>query len=130
MDNLLSFIGLMKRAGAVAIGAENAYDAARLYRARLLLLASDASRNTAGAARNAQGDSDTPLLTLPYTKAELGAALGQKECAAMAVLDTGFAAALCEKLGKTAELELMQRRLAREKSRKTGGKKGPGKNKQ
>ena len=45
-EELLGFLGLMRRAGALAVGAEDAYDAARMGKARLLCLAQDAARNT------------------------------------------------------------------------------------
>ena len=40
-NNILSFLGLMHKAGSLALGGENAYDAARTHRARLLVLAED-----------------------------------------------------------------------------------------
>ena len=42
-----------------------------------------------------------PVLTLPEGKAELGAALGLGELAAVAVCDLGFACAVAEKLAET-----------------------------
>ena len=72
----------------------------------------------AQAARLIQGEGDIPVLTLPYTKQQLGQALGQGECAAMAVTDTGFARSLCEKLGQARLAEQMQARLIREKRRR------------
>lgn len=118
MDNLLTFIGLMRRAGAVECGAEASYDACRLKHARLLVLASDASENTVSAAKNAVTDTKTLVLTMPHTKAELGAALGRAECAVFAVCNTGFARSLSEKLQSTEVQEAMQQRLDREKRRK------------
>lgn len=117
-ENTLHFIGLMKKAGAIAIGAELGYDAARTGKARLLLIASDAAKNTVDGARNAQGERDCPLKKLPFTKQELGMALGQKECAALAVCDTGFARALCQKLGYSEEEEVLTRRQSREGPKK------------
>lgn len=99
MDNILTFIGLMKKAGALAIGAERGGEAVRAGRARLFCLAQDSSDNTRRAARNAMGEGGTRLTELPYTKLELGAALGQEECAAIAILDRGFARALAKRLG-------------------------------
>ncbi|MEA5038467.1 MAG: ribosomal L7Ae/L30e/S12e/Gadd45 family protein [Clostridiaceae bacterium] len=124
MDNTLLFFGLMRRAKALAVGAEDAYDAAREGRARLLALASDAAKNTTDGMENAHGERGTPLLRLPYTKAELGAALGRKECAAVAVTDLGFAKALCEKLGKTDEAATLTEKLLRVRRRKEKKKAG------
>lgn len=117
-ESVLGFFGLMRRAGALAVGAEDAYDLAREGKARLLLLTEDAAKNTADGIRNAQGEHDIPLLRLNCTKAALGKALGVRECAAAAVLDTGFALALCKKLALPELLPALEARLAREKKRK------------
>ena len=114
----LGFLGLMRRAKALAVGAEDAYDAARMGDARLLLTAADASKNTRDGLQNALGDREIPLICLDETKARLGEALGIRECAAMAVLDTGFALSLCRRLGKEEIAEALNARLEREKKRK------------
>ena len=127
----LSFIGLMKRAGALIPGADGIYDAARAGSLiRLILLASDAGPNTCGANTkkgllNAKEECGAPMIQLEATKAQLGAILGQKECAAAAITDTGFAKALCEKLGETelaAQLAERQEREARRKAKKVAKK--------
>ena len=115
----LSFIGLMKRAGALIPGADGIYDAARAGSLiRLILLASDAGPNTKKGLLNAKEECGAPMLELQATKAELGAILGQKECAAAAITDTGFAKALCEKLGETELAEQLAERQQREAKRK------------
>ena len=43
MDNSLLLLGLMKKARALAIGAENAYEAAEQRKVRLLAVANDAA---------------------------------------------------------------------------------------
>ncbi len=115
---ILPFLGLMRRAGALAVGAESAFDAAREKKLPLLALANDAGENTRSAMANAANLAEGPLITLPCAKSELGRALGVGECAALAVLDTGFALALCKKLLLDEETGLMEARLAREKKRK------------
>ena len=99
-EQVLGFLGLMRRAGALAVGAEDAFDVARENKARMLMIASDSAANTVSAMKNAaaQREEGIPLIKLDCTKQELGAALGVKECAALAVLDTGFALALCQKM--------------------------------
>ena len=122
----LSFIGLMKRAGALIPGADGIYDAARAgSQIRLILLASDAGPNTKKGLMNAKEECGAPMIQLEATKAQLGAILGQKECAAAAITDTGFAKALCEKLGETelaAQLAERQEREARRKAKKVAKK--------
>ncbi|MBQ9534728.1 MAG: ribosomal L7Ae/L30e/S12e/Gadd45 family protein [Clostridia bacterium] len=110
MDNRLSFLGLMYRAGSLAIGADKSYDAARRGKIKLLMLASDAAKNTVSGAKNALREKDVPLVTLPYTKAELGDALGKGECSALAILDFGFAISFCERMGFAPESETLRRK--------------------
>lgn len=117
-EETLGFLGLMRRAGALALGAEDAFDAAREHRARLICLAQDAGKNTRDGFFNALEEGKSALLTLPATKGELGRALGVGECAALAVLDTGFALALCKKLGEESLSAQLSERLDREKKRK------------
>ena len=119
-EQVLGFLGLMRRAGARAVGAEDAFDAARENKARVLLMAGDVAKNTVSAMHNAaaQKEAGIPLVKLDCTKRELGSALGVRECAALAVLDTGFALALCKKLEQTDLIADLEARLEREKKRK------------
>ena len=117
MDNILSFLGLMKKARALAIGAESAALMTELGSVRLLLLPKDAAKNSASSIRRAADEWGTPLLQLDVTKSQLGEALGQKECAALGITDTGFALSLCQKVGSTELCEVLTQRLEREKKR-------------
>ncbi len=119
-EQVLGFLGLMRRAGALAIGAEGVYDAARENKARMILVASDGAANTRSAMENAaaQREERIPLIVSGCTKRQLGAALGVRECVAAAVLDTGFALALCRKMELADLIPKMEERLEREKKRK------------
>lgn len=123
MDNILAFIGLMRKAGAVQPGADAAFDACRHGQARLVVTASDAAGNTCRASRAAAEQAGTPHIALAYTKAELGRAIGRGECAVFAITDTGFARALCQKTGQPGPIETLHSRLQRER------KKGPNRGK-
>ena len=112
-NNLLAFIGLMKKAGSLAIGGENAYDAARTHKARLMVLAQNAGDNTMGQAQAVAKQYQVPHITLPCSKEELGGALGMRECAAFAVTDTGFALSLCRKCQMEETAQALSERLAR-----------------
>lgn len=117
-NNILAFIGLMKRADCLAAGGENAYDAAREGRARLILSAADCGPNTTNQAKAAANQCKAALIRLDWGKKELGAALGMGECAVLAVTDTGFALALCQKCGLDQAAGALEARLTREKKRK------------
>ena len=117
MDNILSFLGLMKKARALAIGAESAVLMTELGKVKLLLLPKDAAKNSASSVKRSAEEWETPLLQLDCTKAQLGEALGQKECAALGITDTGFALSLCEKAGNSELAQILTQRLDREKKR-------------
>jgi ribosomal protein L7Ae-like RNA K-turn-binding protein len=123
--DILTFIGLMRRAGALAIGAENAREAIFARKARLVFLAADAARGARDAITSALSETDGTADALPYSKGEIGSALGVGECAALAVLDTGFALALAQRLGLEDRIEGLRARQAREKRRKSK-KRAPG----
>lgn len=97
-NNILSLLGLALRGGRLAVGEEPTALAARAGQARLLLAASDAAGNTLRRAEHLAGEGHCLWLVLPFTKAELGGALGRGSAALAALTDTGLAAALTERL--------------------------------
>jgi len=100
MDNLLSFLGLMRRAGAISPGAERAIASCRAGKARLVLLASDASANTCKAVRRTCEAEGVGMCALPWDKQTIGASLGMNDCAVFSIDDKGFALSMKEKLGR------------------------------
>lgn len=99
-EKTLKFLGLMRRASALQAGENNAGEAVRGGKAKLLLLASDASENAKRRAESFVGGRSCLLLALPFTKAELGGALGQGDCSMAAVTELGFANALAKRLAE------------------------------
>ena len=97
-NHLLSLIGLAKRAGRLEVGEEPVGAAARARHARLILLAADAADNTLRRARHFAEAGNAPWVSLPFTKAELGGAVGRGSCAMAALTDVGLASSLCAKL--------------------------------
>ena len=97
-EKALKFLGLMRRANALHAGENNTGEAVRAGKAKLLLLASDASDNARKRAEGFVGGRSCLLLPVPFTKEELGAALGYGPCAMAAVTDLGFANALIKRL--------------------------------
>ena len=98
LDNALRMLGLAKKAGRLEIGEEPVGAAARARKAKLLLLASDATPNTARRAAHFGEAGNVLFLSVPFTKAELGMAVGRSSCAMLAFTDSGFAASFVEKL--------------------------------
>lgn len=140
MDNALRMLGLAKKAGRLEVGEEPVGAAARTRKARLLLLAADAAPNTARRAAHFGEAGNVLFLTLPFTKAELGMAVGRASCAMLAFTDPGFAASFVEKLARrdperygsaaqqtgekaTRALQRQRERRRHEKNLRQGGKK-------
>lgn len=98
MNNVLHLVGLSRKAGRLAVGEAPVGDACRTRTAKLILVAADAAENTAARAAHLAGQSGTLWLTVPFTKAELGSAVGRASCAVLAMTDVGLASALAEKL--------------------------------
>lgn len=98
MNSSLHLVGLSRKAGRLAIGEEPVGQACRTREAKLILLASDAAENSVRRACHAAESANALWLELPFTKAELGDAVGRASCAVLAMTDAGLASALAEKL--------------------------------
>ena len=95
---VLSLLGLALRGGRLAVGEEPVALAARAGQTRLLLLAADAAGNTLRRAEHLAQEGHCLSLVTPFSKAELGGALGRGSAAIVALTDTGLAAAVTERL--------------------------------
>ena len=100
MHNILTLIGLCKRAGMLEVGDEPVEAAARAKDARVLLLAEDAADNTARRVKHFAEMGSCLWLRVPFTKEEMGRSLGRTSCAIVAVTDIGFA---CNIVGRLAQ---------------------------
>lgn len=130
-NNVLSLLGLALRGGRLAVGEEPTALAAKAGQARLLLTSSDAAGNTLRRAEHLAEEGHCLHLTLPFSKAELGGALGRGSAAIAALTDTGLAAAVAERLAQAdperygeaaARMELKRRRA---KERKEAPRRDP-----
>ncbi len=99
----LRFIGLMRRAGKLGTGEEGTRQAVRSRKAKLILLARDASDNAAKRAEEFSVQAGVPLVRLRDEKKAISKALGIAGGSMLAVCDEGFARALLERLRKTAD---------------------------
>jgi len=98
MENALKMLGLALKAGRLEIGEEPVGAVARARKAKLILLASDAAPNTVRRAAHFGEAGNVLFVTTPFSKAELGVALGRSSCAMLAFTDPGFAASFMQKL--------------------------------
>lgn len=136
-NGILSLLGLSLRGGNLAVGEEPVEAAARARDARVLLVAADAADNTYRRVKHFADAGQCLWLRIPFTKAELGRAVGRSAAAVVAVTDIGLANAVVHKLAAldpvkydeaAARLELKARRaaerraeqLAHEKNVRTG----------
>ncbi|MBQ2752581.1 MAG: ribosomal L7Ae/L30e/S12e/Gadd45 family protein [Firmicutes bacterium] len=98
MDRLLGTLGLCMKAGKLVTGEDSVLKAIRGNKAKVVILAKDASANTTKRMTNAATFYNVPLVVYS-TKADIGAALGKNIRAVAAVIDEGFGA----KIIKTVE---------------------------
>ena len=128
MDNILHMVGLALRAGRLAVGEEPVGAAARAHQAKVILTAADGADNSIRRAAHFAEAGKIQALPTPYTKGELGGAVGRSACTMLALTDIGLAAAIAEKLaqadpercgGPAEELKLQAgKALQRQKERR------------
>lgn len=122
MDKALGLLGLARRGRMAEVGEEPAGIACRAGHARLLLVAKDAGDHTFRRARSFCRSGKPPYICAPYTKEELGAALGLNACALCALTDAPLALAFMQALdapeGYEAAIAELQRQTDRVKKRR------------
>ena len=96
MNKVLSFLGLACRAGAVVSGEYATEKAVKDGKAKLCVVASDASDNTRKLFHDKCSYYEVPIIELG-TKDELGRAIGKEYRASAAVTDKSFAEGLIKK---------------------------------
>lgn len=96
----LGLLAISRKGGNLTVGEEQVGAVARAGRARLLLVASDASDHTVRRAHSFVAGTPQPLLRLSFTKEELGDALGVASCAMAAITDVRLAQAFVKTLGE------------------------------
>ena len=90
-DKILGMLGLMRRANAISIGEVNTGKAVRAGKAKLVILAADASANARKRAEGFVYGRGVPIKDIPYTKEQISASVGVPGCSMLAVTDAGFA---------------------------------------
>ncbi|MGM9663494.1 MAG: L7Ae/L30e/S12e/Gadd45 family ribosomal protein [Eubacteriales bacterium] len=96
--NILTSLGLAKRAGKLAMGTDMACDAVRSGKAKLGVASSSSSGNTKKRIENCFSYYGVKLVYIDCTTAELGAAFGKSEAACVAVTDRNLAELVLAKL--------------------------------
>ena len=128
MSKALNYLGIARMSGNIELGEENAKALIKAGKARLLLLAGDASDGVKKRAEGYVYGFRTPVVELPFTKEELGGAVGRAQCAIAAVRDLGLARSMAgalaaeygERYASVAQaLEEKQKRHTERKAAKT-----------
>lgn len=122
----IEYIGIARMGGGVETGEENTKNLVKSGKAKLVIVAADASPV---AKRRAEGfvyGFGVPLIDVPYTKQEISAMAGRPGCSMAAFRDLGlahsFAGALRAEYGEQYRepAETLAQKLRRAKERKTG----------
>ena len=90
-------LGLAQKAGKISSGDAGVKEALAAGKAKLLVIASDASPNTEKELRFLAAKSSVPVI-ICMKREELGLCIGKAPRAAIAVLDTGLAGLITKKM--------------------------------
>ena len=98
MDKALNYMALARKGGRIELGEEPVGAAARAQHARLVVVACDASDHTWRRALSFVANSTQQCIRVPYTKDELGMAIGRTSLAIAAFTDPSLALAFVKAL--------------------------------
>ena len=117
MDKALNYLALARKAGLAELGEEPVGAAARANKARLVIVASDASDHSWRRALSYVYQTGQQCLRVPFTKDEIGFAIGRTSLAMAAITDPALALAFVEALNQPeknkAIIEDLQNRVRR-----------------
>ncbi len=98
MDKARNYLSLARKAGRIELGEEPVGAAARARIARLVVVARDAGDHTWRRAKSFVAGSDQICIRIPYSKDELGEAIGRQSLAIAAITDPALALAFLQAL--------------------------------
>ena len=126
MDKALNYLGLARKAGLAELGEEPVGGAARAQHARLVIVACDASDHTWRRALSFVAGTGQQALRVPFTKDQLGFAIGRQELAIAAFTDAALAASFVKALPQTEKtaqvLEALNEKIRQAKQRQKEAK--------
>ena len=126
MDKALSLLALARKGGIAELGKEPVGGAARGGKAYVILVAKDASDHTWRRAKSFAAGTEQQCVRLPWTKDQLGAAIGRDTLAIAAVTDVQMAlalvAALPQEESNKPALEVLTAKAAKAKQRQQEAK--------
>ncbi len=98
MHKALNYMGLARRGGRIELGEEPCGAAARAGHAKLIVVAADASPHTWRRAKSYAAGTDQQCVRVPFSKDELGEAIGRTSLAMAAFTDPALALAFVKAL--------------------------------
>ena len=104
MDKALNYMALARKAGRIELGEEPVGAAARADHARLVIVASDASDHTWRRAKSFVAGTQQQCIKVPFTKDQMGQAIGRTALAIAAFTDPALALAFVKALGEPEKL--------------------------
>ena len=123
MHKALNYMSLARKAGRIELGEEPVGAAARAVHARLIIVAKDASEHTWRRAKSFAAGTSQQCIPVPFTKDEMGEAIGRKELAIAAFTDPAMALAFVKALDDEkrygdviAELDARAKRIRQRQS--------------
>ena len=122
----LSYLSLARKAGKAELGEEPVGDMARTGKAYLIAVAADASDHTWRRAKAYAAGTEQQCVRLPWTKDQLGAAIGRDTLAIAAITDVQMAlalvAALPQEESNKPALEVLTAKAAKARQRQQEAK--------
>lgn len=121
MDKALNYLSLARKGGRAELGEEPVGDITRAGKGYLVIVAQDASDHTWRRAKSFVAGTEQVCVRVPFSKEELGIAVGRSSLAIAAITDVALALALVQALGdapKHAEaIEVLSEKAQRMKKR-------------
>ena len=120
MDKTLNYLALARKAGFAELGEEPVGGAARAGKAYVIVVASDAGDHTWRRAKAFAAGTDQQTVRLPYTKDEMGMAIGRSALAIAAITDVSMALAMVQSLLQPPQdvVEALAQKAEKQKQRK------------
>ena len=100
MDKALNYMALARKAGRIELGEEPVGSAARAQHARLVIVAEDASDHTWRRAKSFVAGTQQQCIRTPFSKDQLGMAIGRSSLAIAAFTDPALALAFLKALDR------------------------------
>ena len=126
LDKALNYMALARKAGRIELGEEPVGAAARAQKARLVVVASDATDHTWRRAQSFVAGTQQQCIRVPFNKDQLGESIGRAALAVAAFTDPALALAFVKALGQPqlyqSALEDLQNRTKRVQQRQAEAK--------